>query len=151
MHAALRQPQIELYTGLVETGVGLVPAGGGCKEMVLRAIAAANAARADSRGESTEVYDTIRSVFETIAMAKVSTSAFEARGLRIVEDSDAITMNRERLASDAKALQQRYIRPKLRHLLSMGDLSRRVRAHLYGRSPLPPLPSTLRAATFIAT
>ena len=103
MHAALRQPHIELYTGLVETGVGLVPAGGGCKEMVLRAIATANAARVDSRGESTEVYDTIRSVFETIAMAKVSTSAFEARGLRIVEDSDAITMNRERLASDAKA------------------------------------------------
>jgi len=103
MHAALRQPHIELYTGLVETGVGLVPAGGGCKEMVLRAIATANAARVDSRGESTEVYDTVRSVFETIAMAKVSTSAFEARGLRIVEDSDAITMNRERLASDAKA------------------------------------------------
>ena len=103
MHSARRQPHLELYSGLVETGVGLLPAGGGCKEMVLRAITASDAVHADSRGESVEVYETISDVFETIAMAKVSTSAFEARSLRILEKSDLITMNRDRLVSDAKA------------------------------------------------
>jgi 3-hydroxyacyl-CoA dehydrogenase len=109
MHAALRQPHLELYTGLVETGVGLVPAGGGCKEMVLRAVAAAGAVRADNRGDSVEVYDALRQNFETIAMARVSTSAFEARALRIVEDGDAVTMNRERLVTDAKAQALRLV------------------------------------------
>jgi 3-hydroxyacyl-CoA dehydrogenase len=110
MHAALRQPHLELYTGLVETGVGLVPAGGGCKEMLLRALAAANAVRADNRGDSVEMHDALRQNFETIAMAKVSSSAFEARALRIVEDSDAVTMNRERLVTDAKAQALRLVR-----------------------------------------
>jgi 3-hydroxyacyl-CoA dehydrogenase len=110
MHAALRQPHLELYTGLVEAGVGLVPAGGGCKEMVLRAVAAAGAVRADNRGDSVEVYDALRQNFETIAMAKVSTSAFEARALRIVDDGDAVTMNRERLVTDAKAQALRLVR-----------------------------------------
>ena len=116
MHAALRQPHLELYTGLVETGVGILPAGGGCKEMVLRAIAAADAVRPDSRGESVEVLETIKNVFETIALAKVSTSACEARIMRILEDSDTITMNRDRLITDAKAqalrlVQAGYIAP----------------------------------------
>jgi 3-hydroxyacyl-CoA dehydrogenase len=110
MHAALRQPYLELYTGLVETGVGLVPAGGGCKEMVLRAVAAAGAVRADNRGDSVEAYDALRQNFETIAMAKVSTSAFEARALRIVDQSDAVTMNRERLVTDAKTQALRLVR-----------------------------------------
>jgi 3-hydroxyacyl-CoA dehydrogenase len=109
MHAALRQPHVELYSGLVETGVGILPAGGGCKEMVLHATAAADAVRADSRGESVEVHETIKNVFETIAMAKVSTSAFEARSLRILEDIDAITMNRDRLVTDAKARALRLV------------------------------------------
>ena len=110
MHAALRQPHLELYTGLVETGVGLVPAGGGCKEMAIRAIAAANAVKTDSRGESVEIYDVFRGIFENIAMAKVSASAFEARGMRIVEAADSVTMNRERLVADAKAQALRLAR-----------------------------------------
>jgi len=109
MHAAVRQPHVELYEGLVETGVGILPAGGGCKEMVLRATSTANAVRVDSRGESVDTYETIRNVFETIAMAKVSTSAFDARGLRFLEKSDAITMNRERLVTDAKARVMRMV------------------------------------------
>jgi 3-hydroxyacyl-CoA dehydrogenase len=109
MHAAMRQPHLELYTGLVETGVGLLPAGGGCKEMVLRALAAATALNPGG-GESAEVYEAIKHVFETIAMAKVSTSAFEARGLRILEESDAISMNRDRLVSDARAQALRLVR-----------------------------------------
>jgi 3-hydroxyacyl-CoA dehydrogenase len=71
--------------------------------MVLRAIAASSAVHEDGRGDSVEVYETIKNVFETIAMAKVSSSAFEARILRIIEEGDSITMNRDRLVSDAKA------------------------------------------------
>ncbi len=110
MHSALRQPHLELYTGLVETGVGLIPGGGGCKEMVLRATAAADAVHADARGESVEIVETIKNVFETIALAKVSTSAAEARAMRILEEIDTVTMNRARLVSDAKAQALRLVR-----------------------------------------
>ncbi|HEY5255987.1 MAG TPA: 3-hydroxyacyl-CoA dehydrogenase family protein, partial [Acidobacteriaceae bacterium] len=103
LHAAARQSHIELYMGLVETSVGLLPAGGGCKEMTLRAIEAANAVKADPRGDSVELNDALRNIFETIAMAKVSTSAAEARKLRLLRESDGITMNRERLVTDAKS------------------------------------------------
>ena len=109
MHAARRQPHLELYTGLVETGVGLVPGGGGCKEMLLRAVSAADGVKSDPRGESVEIIETIRNVFETIAMAKVSTSAAEARSLRLITDSDAVTMNRARLISDAKTQALRLV------------------------------------------
>ena len=103
MHAALRQPHMELYMGLVETGVGLLPAGGGCKEMTMAAVEAATMVRDDLRGESVEVHETIKRAFETIALAKVSTSAIEAKSLRLLRESDAVTMNRERLITDAKA------------------------------------------------
>jgi len=76
----------------VEAGVGLLPAGGGCKEMVLRAI--------DVAGVLQET--ALRRHFESIAMAKVSTSALEARRLDFLEPGDRITMNRERLLNDAK-------------------------------------------------
>ena len=101
LHSALHQAHLELYTGLVETGVGLVPGGGGCKEMVLRATARAASIKADSRGDSVEIVETIRSAFETIAMAKVSTSAIEARDLSLLNETDTITMNRGRLLHDA--------------------------------------------------
>ena len=52
LHAARRQAHVELYTGLVETGVGLIPAGGGCKEMLLRAAAAAGSVRSNARADS---------------------------------------------------------------------------------------------------
>ncbi len=102
LHSALRQPHIELYSGLVETGVGLLPAGGGCKEMVLRALDSAAAVHPGGGAESVEVYEAVKGIFETIAMAKVSTSAFEARALRIVGAHDGISMNRDRLVHDAK-------------------------------------------------
>jgi len=89
IHAGRRQAHAELYIGLVETGVGLLPAGGGCKEMTLRACDAA-------------APDALRRAFETVAMAKASTSAFEARRLGFLSDGDRITMNRERLLNDAK-------------------------------------------------
>jgi 3-hydroxyacyl-CoA dehydrogenase len=87
--------------GLVETGVGLLPAGGGSKEMLLRRIERAAAVR-DSRGDSVELMGALRRAFETIAMAKVSTSAEEARHIGILLPADGITMNRERLLMDAQ-------------------------------------------------
>jgi 3-hydroxyacyl-CoA dehydrogenase len=71
--------------GLVEVGVGLIPAGGGCKEMLLRST-------------------TSRKLFEQIGFAKVSTSAAEARHFRFLRDGDGISMNPERLLDDAKRL-----------------------------------------------
>jgi 3-hydroxyacyl-CoA dehydrogenase len=89
--------------GLVEVGVGLLPGGGGCKEMLLRAVDSAASIRPDARGDSVELMEAMKKIFETIAMAKVATSAHEARGLGFLSSSDRITMNRERLLSDAKA------------------------------------------------
>jgi len=103
MHAPARQPHAELYTGLVEVGVGLLPGGGGCKEMLLRAVDSAASIRKDGRGESVELMEAMKKAFETIATAKVATSAHEARGLGFVAESDRITMNRERVLTDAKA------------------------------------------------
>jgi 3-hydroxyacyl-CoA dehydrogenase len=84
--AVRRQAHAELYMGLVETGVGLLPAGGGCKEMTLK-----------SPDEHA-----LRRNFETVAMAKASTSATEAERLGFLIQGDRITMNRERLLLDAK-------------------------------------------------
>jgi 3-hydroxyacyl-CoA dehydrogenase len=103
LHAAARQPHAELYTGLVEVGVGLLPGAGGCKEMLLRAVDSANSIRPDGRGESVELMEAMKKAFETIATAKVATSATEARGLGFLSTSDRITMNRDRVLSDAKA------------------------------------------------
>ena len=103
LHAAARQPHAELYMGLVEVGVGLLPGGGGCKEMLLRAVDSAASIRPDARGESVELMEAMKKAFETIATAKVATSAHEARGLGFLSSSDRITMNRERVLSDAKA------------------------------------------------
>jgi 3-hydroxyacyl-CoA dehydrogenase len=103
LHAASRHPHAELYMGLVEVGVGLLPGGGGCKEMLLRAIDSATSIRPEGRGESVELLQAMKKAFETIATAKVATSANEARGLGFLSDSDRITMNRERVLSDAKA------------------------------------------------
>jgi 3-hydroxyacyl-CoA dehydrogenase len=102
LHAAARQPHAELYMGLVEAGVGLIPGGGGCKEMTIRSVEAGSSIRPDARGEGVEIFEALKKNFETLAMAKVSTSAAEARSFGFLRPSDAITMNRERLLSDAK-------------------------------------------------
>jgi len=108
LHAAARQPHAELYTGLVEVGVGLLPGGGGCKEMLLRAVDSATAARGGkTSGEalagSIDMLEAMKRAFETIATAKVATSAHEARAFGFLSDTDRISMNRERVLSDAKA------------------------------------------------
>jgi len=106
LHAAARQPHAELYTGLVEVGVGLLPGGGGCKEMLLRAVDSATSIRgaaSKDNPDSVELLEAMKRTFETIATAKVATSAEEARTLGFVSNSDRVTMNRERVLSDAKA------------------------------------------------
>jgi 3-hydroxyacyl-CoA dehydrogenase len=110
LHAARRQPYAETYIGLVEAGVGLIPGGGGTKEMLLRAVdAAAALATPDPRdppsrfAQSAEMATALKRSLETIAMAKVSTSAAEARTLGLLAPADRITLNRERLLLDAKA------------------------------------------------
>ncbi len=103
LHAPARQPHAELYMGLVEVGVGLLPGGGGCKEILLRAVDSAASIRPDARGDSVELLEAMKKAFEIVATAKVATSAHEARGLGFLSSSDRITMNRERVLSDAKA------------------------------------------------
>jgi 3-hydroxyacyl-CoA dehydrogenase len=114
LHAAARQPHAEFYTGLVEVGVGLLPGGGGCKEMLLRAVDSAAASHAKASGDvlagSVEMMEAMKKAFETIATAKVATSGHEARGLGFLSDSDSITMNRDRVLSDAKARARELVR-----------------------------------------
>ena len=111
LHAARRQPHAETYIGLVEAGVGLIPGGGGTKEMLLKAVnAAAALAPPDPRdppsrfAQSAEMMTAVKRSLETIAMARVSTSALEARAMGLFSAEDGLTMHRERLLGDAKAL-----------------------------------------------
>jgi 3-hydroxyacyl-CoA dehydrogenase len=96
LHSARIQAAAESYIGLVETGVGLVPGGGGTKEMLIRAN------EHSAGGESLDLFHALKPVFETIAMAKVSTSGEEARSLGFLRPSDLISMNRDRQVADAK-------------------------------------------------
>jgi 3-hydroxyacyl-CoA dehydrogenase len=89
---------IELYAGLVEVGVGLIPGGGGCMEM---------AARVSARAPDDPTFDLLnllRGPFEAIGLAKVSTSAEEARDLGYLRPSDTTSMARETLIADAKQI-----------------------------------------------
>ncbi len=122
LHAHARQPHAELYAGLVEVGVGLLPGGGGCKEMTIRAIHKATHIRPQGRGESVELMEAMKQAFETVAMAKVSTSAMEARNLGFLSPGDNITMNRERVLSDAKERALELIHEGYRPLTMRNDI-----------------------------
>jgi 3-hydroxyacyl-CoA dehydrogenase len=94
MHSDRAQAAAEAYIGLVEVGVGLIPGGGGTKEMLIRTM------RGAPKGD---VMPFVQRAFETIAFATVSTSAAHAKALLYLRDYDEITMNRERLMADAKS------------------------------------------------
>jgi 3-hydroxyacyl-CoA dehydrogenase len=96
LHSARIQAAAEAYIGLVETGVGLIPGGGGTKEMLIRANEHA------AGGEDLDFFHALKPVFETIAMAKVGTSAEESRELGFLRREDGVSMNRDRLVGDAK-------------------------------------------------
>ena len=95
LHADAVQAHAELYMGLVEVGVGLIPGWGGSKEMVMR-----NVAKKRRPGGP---MPPVGEAFQTIGLAKVSKSAAEARDLLFLRDSDSITMNRRRVLADAKS------------------------------------------------
>lgn len=94
LHGDRARAAAETYLGLVEVGVGLIPGGGGVKEMVLRAV--------EDAETDEDLFPRIKKVSETLAMAKVSTSAVEARELGFLRATDPISMNRDRLIEDAK-------------------------------------------------
>jgi 3-hydroxyacyl-CoA dehydrogenase len=96
LHASKIQAAAEAYIGLVETGVGLIPGGGGTKEMLIRANERA------ASGEDLDLFHALKPVFEAIAMAKVGTSAEECRDLGYLRRDDGVSMNRDRLVADAK-------------------------------------------------
>jgi len=95
LHCDAIQAHAELYIGLVEVGVGLIPAWGGCKEYLRRWLM--------SPKRPGGPIPSIVKAFETIAMAKISKSAVEAKELLFLAHSDGITMNKNRLLADAKA------------------------------------------------
>ena len=107
LHCDAIQAHAELYTGLVEVGVGLVPGWGGCKEYLRRCL------QLKMFGGPIPA---VAKAFETIAMAKVSKSAVEAKELLFLSATDGITMNKSRLLADAKnkalALSQDYNVPE---------------------------------------
>lgn len=96
MHCARIRAHSELYMGQVEFGVGLIPAAGGCKELWIRNIENV------PEDASVDLFPYLQRAFETIALAKVATSAKEARKLGFLRRADKITPNRDRLMAEAK-------------------------------------------------
>lgn len=97
LHADRVRASAETYIGLVEVGVGIIPAGCGTKEMLVRALDSIPHDMKDA-----DPFPFVKRAFETIALAKVATSAEEARGLGFLSSDDSISMNRDRLIADAK-------------------------------------------------
>ncbi len=97
LHADRVRAAAETYIGLVEVGVGIIPAGGGTKEMLLRALDAIPKGADDA-----DPFPFIKRAFETIALAKVATSAEEARAFGFLAVDDNVSMNSDRLIADAK-------------------------------------------------
>jgi 3-hydroxyacyl-CoA dehydrogenase len=97
LHADRARAAAETYIGLVEVGVGLIPAGAGTKEMLVRALDSIPPGVTEA-----DPFPFVKRAFETIALAKVATSAAEARGLGFLRDEDSYSMNADRLVADAK-------------------------------------------------
>lgn len=104
MASSMVRASAECYMGLVEFGVGVIPAGGGCKEMVLRATdwVPKEIPSAVPGGGKPDLAPYVAKAFETIAMAKVSTCAREAMDLNYMRPYDRITMNADHLLYDAR-------------------------------------------------
>ncbi len=107
MHSARTVAALESYIGLVEAGVGLLPAGGGLHELAIRA----------ARANPEDPFTALKKVFETVAMAKVSASALDAQRLGLLRDSDVVVFNAYELLYVAKqvanSLAERGYRPPL--------------------------------------
>jgi 3-hydroxyacyl-CoA dehydrogenase len=118
LHADVVQAHAELYMGLVEVGVGLLPGGGGTKELLFRFT------RDLEPYEEADPFEGVKRAFRLIALATTSTSALEARRLGFLREQDRITMNRAHLLGDAKArvldLAPGYIPPVPRTIRALG-------------------------------
>jgi len=122
MHGARCQPCGETYMGLVEVGVGVIPAGGGTKELMVRCTEGIPDGLIES-GLNLQTY--YQKVFENIGMAKVATSAVEAMELGYVRPSEGISLNRDHQIRDAKeialGLSRFYRKPRPPRIPVMGD------------------------------
>ena len=120
MHAARSVFSLESYVGLVEAGVGLLPAGGGLKEFAVRA--------SDAAGPGGDVFAQLKTAFESVAMGKVSASALEAKELKLARDGDSVVFHAYELLhvakAQARALAEGGYRPPLpaRRIQVAGDV-----------------------------
>ena len=118
LHADLVQAHAELYMGLVEVGVGLLPGGGGTKELLFRFT------RELAPYEEADPFEGVKRAFRLIAMATTSTSALDARRLGLLREHDRVSMNRAYLLGDAKArvldLAPGYVSPLPRTIRALG-------------------------------
>jgi 3-hydroxyacyl-CoA dehydrogenase len=111
LHADRVQAHAETYIGLVEFGVGLIPAGGGSKEMTLRV--------SDAFEDGDIQLNALKNAYLNIGMAKVATSAHEAKTMNYLRKGDGISINRSRVIRDAKTAvlelaEAGYTMPKMR-------------------------------------
>jgi 3-hydroxyacyl-CoA dehydrogenase len=118
LHASRVQAHAELYMGLVEVGVGLIPGGGGTKELLFRY------SEELSAYDEADPFEAVKRAFKTIALATTSTSALDARKLGFLRDGDRVSMNRDHLLGDAKArvveLARDYVPPPPRRIRALG-------------------------------
>ena len=116
LHGDRVQAAAETYIGLVEVGVGLIPAGGGTKEMLARAM--------ESHTGGADPLPAVQRAFETIGFGKVSTSGPDAVRLGYMRAVDGVTMNRDRLMAAAKAVAMaradEYVKPQPRRAIAVG-------------------------------
>ena len=127
LHGDRVQAAAETYIGLVEVGVGLIPAGGGTKEMLARAV--------EALPPGADLLPATQRVFETIGFARVAGSAADARRLGYLRSVDAISMNRDRLLWDARQhalarVREGYQAPQPRPAIRVGGDSVRAALHL---------------------
>lgn len=119
LHADRIQAHAELYMGLVEVGVGLIPGGGGTKETLFRFTEALKPY------DEADPFEAVKRAFKLIALAQMSSSAHEARKMGLLRPvADRITMNRDLLIADAKArvidLAPDYVAPAMRTIRALG-------------------------------
>jgi 3-hydroxyacyl-CoA dehydrogenase len=118
LHADRVRAAAETYIGLVEVGVGLIPAGGGTKELLLRSVSHLPSSKPD-------LLPFVQQAFETIAFAKVSSSGPDAYRLGYLRDPDSVSMNRDRLMYDAKLValdrvREGYVKPTIPTAIPVG-------------------------------
>ena len=118
MHCDRVQAHAELYMGLVEVGVGILPSGGGTKELLFRFSGEV------AKYEDADLFEAVKRAFKLITLAMTSTSAHEARAFGFLREGDRISMNRDTLIADAKArvldLAPDYVAPPPRRIRALG-------------------------------